>query len=78
MAMSTGVTITRIAVADHRSIEAEARQRNSQTPSQQGSFKEIGQGIQKRPSGPSVCFDKMTLIIRDYLSLKARDISSPK
>jgi hypothetical protein len=52
-------TETRVAVADHRSIGAEVRQRNSHKPSQQGSFTKIGQGIQKGGYAPSLCFDQM-------------------
>jgi hypothetical protein len=87
MAMSTGVTITRIAGADHRSIGAEVRQRNSHTPSQQGNITEIGQGIEKGRYGRSIRFDKMAkppqlkqfrAIVGDYLTLKARYIGSQK
>jgi hypothetical protein len=86
-AMSTGVTITRIAVADHRLIGAEVRQRNSHKPSQQGNFTEIGQGIQKGPYRLSICFDKRAkppslkqfrAIVGDYLTLKPGYISSQK
>jgi hypothetical protein len=85
--MSTGVTITRIAVADHRSIGADVRQRNSHKPSQQGNFTGIGQGIQKGRYGLSICFDKMAkppqvkqfrAIVGDYLTLNAGSISSQK
>jgi hypothetical protein len=86
-AMSTGVTRTRIAVADHRPIGAEVRQRNSDKPSQQGNITEIGQGIEKGGEGRSSRFDKMVkppqlkqfrVIVGDYLTLKARYIGSQK
>jgi hypothetical protein len=85
--MSTGATIRRIAAADHRSIAAEVRQRNSHKPSQQGNFTQIGQGIQKGRYGLSICFDEMAkpphskqfrAIVDEDMTLNARDISSQK
>jgi hypothetical protein len=85
--MSTGVTITRIAVADHRPIGAEVRPMNSHKSSQQGNITGIGQGIEKGRYGRSIRFDKMAkppqlnqfrAIVRDYLTLKARYNSSQK
>jgi hypothetical protein len=83
--MSTGVTITRIGGADHRPIGAEVGQRHGHKPSQQGNITEIGQGIEKGRSGPSIRFDEMAkrpqlkqfrAIVGDYLTLKARYIGS--
>jgi hypothetical protein len=47
MAMSPLLSTTRIAVADHLSIGAEARQRNSHKPSQQVDFTKLVREFRK-------------------------------